>query len=113
MFSIEIEGRIIRIGQTEQITEKFKKRELVIETDLDTQYPQMISVEFQGDKTALLDNANPGQMAKIGINLRGREYKGKVYNSIVAWRIQTTGSGPVQQPQVQQDPQPSGDDLPF
>jgi hypothetical protein len=83
---MEIQGELIVIGDTETIGAKgFKKRLAVVKTD--DQYPQTIPVEFTQDKTNLLDNFNTGDIVKIGINLRGTEWKGKYFSNINGWQI--------------------------
>jgi len=83
---MEIQGELIVIGQTETIGAKgFKKRLAVVKTD--EQYPQTIPVEFTQDKTNLLDNYQIGDIVKIGINLRGTEWKGKYFANINGWQI--------------------------
>ena len=52
-----------------------------------------ILVEFIQDRTNLLDAFNVGDLVKIDINLRGREWtndKGEIkyFNSIQGWRIE-------------------------
>lgn len=83
---MDIQGQLIVIGDTETIGAKgFKKRLSVIKTD--EQYPQTIPVEFTQDKTNLLDNFEVGDIVKIGINLRGTEWKGKYFANIQGWKI--------------------------
>ena len=83
---MEIQGELIVIGQTETIGAKgFQKRLTVIKTD--EQYPQTIPVEFTQDKVSLLDNFKLGDIVKIGINLRGTEWKGKYFANIQGWQI--------------------------
>jgi hypothetical protein len=83
---MEVQGELILIGQTETIGAKgFKKRLAVVKTD--EQYPQTIPVEFTQDKTNLLDNYKIGDIVKIGINLRGTEWKGKYFANIQGWQI--------------------------
>ena len=89
---MEVQGKIKMIGETQTFgSNGFRKRELVITTE--EQYPQHIMVEFVQDKTDLLDNYQIGQMVKISINLRGREWvnpqgETKYFNSIQGWRIE-------------------------
>ncbi|HNQ27206.1 MAG TPA: DUF3127 domain-containing protein [Aquaticitalea sp.] len=89
---MEILGKIKMIGETQTFgANGFRKREVVITTE--EQYPQNILVEFVQDKTELLNNYQPGQNVKIGINLRGREWvnpqgETKYFNSIQGWRIE-------------------------
>ncbi len=69
----------------------FRKREVVVTTE--EQYPQHILVEFVQDKTDLLNSYQVGQLVKISINLRGREWvnpqgETKYFNSVQGWRIE-------------------------
>ena len=89
---MELQGRIKLIGETQTFgTNGFRKREVVVTTE--EQYPQHIMVEFVQDKTDLLDSYQVGQLVKISINLRGREWTNpqgevKYFNSIQGWRIE-------------------------
>lgn len=88
---MEVLGRVKVINPVQQVSASFKKREVVVTTD--EQYPQHISIEFQQDKTDLLNNYAVGEPVKVSINLRGREWvspQGEVkhFNTIVGWRIE-------------------------
>jgi len=89
---MEIQGKIKLVGETQTFGNNgFRKREIVITTE--EQYPQHIMVEFVQDKTDLLNSYQVGQMVKISINLRGREWTNpqgevKYFNSIQGWRIE-------------------------
>lgn len=89
---MEVQGSIKVIGEVQEISATFKKRELVVSTD--EQYPQTLSIEFIQDKTDLLNKFEVGQNVKVGINLRGREWENpqtkeiKYFNSIQGWRIE-------------------------
>lgn len=90
---MELTGTIKSIGETQTTASGFQKREVVVQTQ--EQYPQPISVEFLQDKVSLLDNCSEGELVKISINLRGREWtspQGEVkhFNSIVGWRLEKT-----------------------
>jgi hypothetical protein len=47
-----------------------------------------------------------GQEVEVSYNLRGREFNGRYYNTLDAWRV-TGEAAPSVQPQAEQD------DLPF
>ena len=89
---MNISGKVKLINQTKEYgSNGFRKRELVVTTQ--EQYPQNILVEFIQDRTNLLDAFNVGDLVKIDINLRGREWtndKGEIkyFNSIQGWRIE-------------------------
>lgn len=87
---MEITGVIKFVGQTEQVKDTFKKRELVITTK--ESYPQHILIEFAQDKCSLLDNIQINEDVTVHINLRGREWvnpqgETKYFNQIQGWKI--------------------------
>lgn len=89
---MEITGKLHEIGEVEQVTDKFSKREAVLLDDSNADYPEYIKVEFTQDKTAELDKFNVGDYVEVGINLRGRPWTNKdgktvYFNSINGWRI--------------------------
>ncbi len=92
---MEISGAIKKIGETQQITDSFRKREVVVTTE--EQYPQHIQVEFIQDRTGLLDGYNVGDKVNIGFNLKGREWTSpqgevKYFNTVQGWRIEKAGA---------------------
>ncbi len=94
---MEISGSIKKIGDAQQVTSSFTKRELVVTTE--EQYPQHILIEFVQDRTSLLDAFNVGDKVTVGINSRGREWTSpqgevKYFNSINGWRIEKSGGAP-------------------
>lgn len=87
---MEVLGRIKMIGNTQDVSQTFRKREVVVTTE--EQYPQHIMIEFTQDKCDLLNNFQVGQPVRVGINLRGREWvnpqgETRYFNSIQGWRI--------------------------
>jgi hypothetical protein len=50
-----IEGKVLVVTETTQITEKFAKREIVIETD--DKYPQQVMLEFSQENVNCWMNA--------------------------------------------------------
>lgn len=87
---MEVVGKLLAIGEIETLSEKFKKRAVVVETD--EKFPQKLSIEFINDKTVIFGGFKAGDNVKIGINLRGREWTNKegvvkYFNSISGWRI--------------------------
>lgn len=91
---MEVKGKIYAIGETQQVTDKFKKRDVIIETV--EQYPQFLTVQFAQDKTSVLDGCNVGDEVEIGINLRGRLWTNKEgvevsFNTIQGWKISKPG----------------------
>lgn len=88
---MEVNGVIKVIGDVQEVSASYKKRELVVTTQ--EQYPQFISIEFPQDKTSLLDFFSVGDAVKVSINLGGREWinpagETKYFNSIKGWKIE-------------------------
>ena len=109
-----MKGTIKRIEPVQVVSEKFKKQELIL-TVQDGQYEQTVSIEFQQDKTELLDSFAPGQEVEIEYNLRGREWTNpkdgavRVFNTLAGWKIEAVGSAPA----ASTEEHIGDDDLPF
>ena len=76
MAQVIISGTIKAVGQTQQVNDRFSKRELVV-TEQGGQYPQMIPIEFKQDKTSLLDGYKPGDEVTVTCYVNGREWTGR------------------------------------
>jgi len=104
-----IKGAIKLINPIKVISDKFSVREFVVTTP-DAKYPQDIIFQTVNDKMAVLESLGVGQQVEVSYNVRGREFNGKYYNTLDAWKIEVTGSKP-SQPSTQ--PIELDDDLPF
>lgn len=129
-----ITGKIVHIGQVVSGTRKrdgqpWKKQEFVLETG--GQYPKKVAFSIMNDK---IDKANIqlGHSVEIEVDASSREYNGKWYTELAAWKVNNLGvvntpahTQPVYQQQApqgyqQQQAQPqtapnsqSSSDLPF
>ena len=90
--TIEIKGTVKVLNQTEQVTDKFAKKEVVLTIDQDSKYPQDISIQAINDKISLLDSINVGDSITIVANLNGRESKGRYYNSLTIFKLNSDNS---------------------
>ncbi len=84
--SFEIEGKIHKIFDTESKTETFQAREFVITTD--GVYPQFIKFQLTQDRCGIVDNYNEEEMVKVYFDLRGREWNGRYFTNLNAWKIE-------------------------
>ena len=125
-----VTGTIVSIGETKEITQKFKKREIVIKTDAEPDKPWMSNVygmELTQDRCDLADPFAPGERVTVEANVKGREWlnkegQPKYFVSLDIWRI-TKGdgqeSGPdgivenFQEEAIRDITPDQGDDLPF
>ena len=91
MNAMKISGAVHHIGNVEKVSEKFQKRDFVIETG--DKFPQRILMQLTQDKVSLADNLKVGQVVECSINLRGREWVSKDgeikwFNTIECWSMQ-------------------------
>ena len=113
--AIEIKGTIHRLFDTKQVSDKFRKREMVVLVE-DGKYPQTLLVEVTGDRIDQTSQLREGDAVTCAINLRGREWRSpagevKYFNSIEAWRIEVTGQA--RPAQTGADLPGSQNDIPF
>ncbi len=86
------EGKVVKIFDAEQKSASFQAREFVIEV-ADGQYPQMVKFQLVQDKCALVDDYSEGDNIEVEFDLRGREWNGKYFTNLQAWRINRAGEG--------------------
>jgi hypothetical protein len=114
--SFEIEGKLIKKYETESKTESFQAREFVIEIG-EGNYPQFIKFQLVQDKCSLLDHLNEGDLIKVNFDLRGREWNGKYFTNLNAWRVQLTNKEETNKTENYPEELPpftsDEDDLPF
>lgn len=93
-----LQGKIDYIGQEQQVSEKFRKREFAIEVP-DGSYTQYIKFEITQDKCDLLDKFKVGQDVAVSYNIKGNKFPSKktgeimYFTSLQAWRIESVAQG--------------------
>jgi hypothetical protein len=134
--SFEINGRLAEKYETQKVSDRFQKREFVLEVKSTGasgfEFVDFIKFQSTQDKCSMLDDFNIDDTVKVSFNLRGRKWEkdGQVsyFTNLEAWRIEklsnepTESAAPVQDDAHSQDtPFPSNppendsgfDDLPF
>ena len=116
--SFELTGKIIEKSNTVQVSDKFKKREFVIEkveNNGGMVFTDTIKFQLTQDRCNLIDNVNEGEDVKVQFNIRGNKWEkeGKVsyFTNLDAWRIEKVQS--MAAPSTNDTPPPSSDDVPF
>jgi len=102
MPTFEIEGKLLRKFDAESKSASFQAREFVIEVP-DGNYPQYIKFQLTQDRCAAIDPHKEGESIKVHFDLRGREWQGKYFTNLNAWRIEKAGS-PASAPPAAADP---------
>ena len=127
---MEIEGKVIEKFDIQEITEKFRKRDFVVEYSENPQYTELLKFELMQGNCEKLDAINIGDRVEVHFSLRGRKWEkdgeSKYFNSLVAWKIEKKGEenvgmsdlpGDTPTPKTDnddsQDVSDSEDDLPF
>ncbi len=120
---MEITGKLVQILPEETGESKngpWKKQSFIIETQ--EQYPKKVCITVWGDKVDL-KSFSLDQDITAGINIASREFNGKWYTDVTAWRL-TNASGTSAPPQqiekIPEELEPlhnsesdTTDDLPF
>jgi hypothetical protein len=125
--NMQMQGKIHATFDAEQVTERFRKREFVLELEGASRYPQYVMFQLTGDRCEALDGFAVGQEVKVEFSLRGREWtspKGEIryFNSLETWSVESSGGAgddaapgsQARQPGLGDPPPPSDDDdIPF
>ena len=91
-------GTLHTIFETKQVSERFSKREFVLEMSDNPKYVQLVLFQSTGDRCAQLDGLSVGDKVKVEFSLRGREWKSpsgevKYFNSLDCWSVVAVGAG--------------------
>ncbi|NGM60730.1 DUF3127 domain-containing protein [Sphingobacterium sp. SGG-5] len=89
---MEIRGKVHEIGAVQQVTDTFKKRDLIVAYAENPQFVEYIRFEATQDRVNIFDNLTIGEDIEVSFNLRGRPWTNKegvttYFNSLVAWRV--------------------------
>jgi len=120
MSSFELEGKLEKVFDTEQVSEKFSKREFVVKTANqvgDSVYEDFIKFQATQDRCDMLDKYKEGSDVKVSFNLRGREWQNKegetkYFTNLEAWRVEGA-EGSATSSQQSSSSKEEDDDLPF
>ncbi|MGH0029235.1 MAG: DUF3127 domain-containing protein [Myxococcota bacterium] len=118
---METTGRIHALSDAQQVTERFRKREFVLELSDNPRYPQYVQFQLTGDRCEKLDGFEVGDEVRVEFSLRGREWKSpkgeiKYFNSLDVWTLDRLGEGAQPAPPddvFDQTPPHTDDDVPF
>ena len=118
--SFELTGKLIVIGETNQITETFKKREFVIEVEQENAgrtFTDYVKFQLMQDKCDVLDSFPIGSTLTVKFSIKGNKWEkeGKVnyFTSLNAFYISGTGAVENQPEPQTQATEENNDDLPF
>jgi len=120
--SYQLKGILHEKMDEQRFTEKFKKREFVVEIE-DGNYPQHIKFQLTQERCNLIDGIQVGGELNVFFNLKGRPYEkdGKTtyFTNLEAWKIESHSVTSNNKKEVveainKMEPDPmQNDDLPF
>ena len=90
--SLEVEGVLHKKFETESKTDTFQAREFVIQTE--GQYPQYVKFQLVQDRCGAVDPFDEGEKIKVYFDLRGREWNGKYFTNLNAWKLEKVSVNP-------------------
>ena len=83
----QLSGTVKEIFEEQTFESGFNKREFVI-TDEAEKYPQDIKFECVKENVELVNKMNKGDRVKVTFDIRGREWQGKYFVNLAAWKIE-------------------------
>lgn len=130
--SLQVTGKLLVKYETQQVSDKFKKREFVLELGEEINgnvYTNYAKFQLVQNKCEILDRYNEGDTVTVDFNIKGNRWErdGKVnfISNLDAWRINSApkkapqgttsyGNGATQQDFAASDvPNGDGSSLPF
>ncbi len=94
---MDIKGKVHFVSDVINVTDTFRKRELVVEFAENPQYPEFVKFEAIQDRCALMDNIKVGEEVEVFFNLKGREWTNKsgekqYFNTLQLWKVNVLGA---------------------
>ncbi|WP_242919120.1 DUF3127 domain-containing protein [Pontibacter liquoris] len=94
--SFDIQGKLYEAFDEQQVSDKFKKREFVLEIP-DGSYTQYVKFQLTQDKCSLLDAFKSGDEIKVTFNLTGKPFTKNgttmYFTNLQAWRVEPAAAG--------------------
>ena len=90
---MQLIGKLIQLLPLQTGTGKngaWKKQDIIVE--IEAQYPKKICISIWGDKISE-SQLQPGSQLKIEFDIESREYNGKWYTDIKAWKVEMASPG--------------------
>jgi hypothetical protein len=92
--SYEISGKVIYVGNTVDVTDKFRKREFVIsksESVNGNTYTEEIKFQTVQNNCGILDKVSVGDDVDVKFNIKGKKWKEDWFTNLDAWKVELQG----------------------
>lgn len=116
---VQLTGEVVEILEEksgESANGPWRKRDFILETD--GQYPRKVCITQWGDRIEEFD-VSEGETLTVHVDIESREFKGKWYTDVKAWKVEREAPAPSEAPDPGEPPPFEGpppgeeDDLPF
>jgi len=99
--SLEVTGKLLVKYDAQQVSEKFKKREFVLELAEEINgniYTNFAKMQLVQNKCDIIDRFKEGDLVKVSFNIKGNKWErdGKVnyITNLDAWRMESATAAP-------------------
>lgn len=111
--SFTAKGILHKKFDTEQKSGTFSTREFIVKIEGNKpEHPELIKFQMVQDRCELIDNIREGTKVEVAFDLKGREWQGKYFTNLQAWKCVPDGPAPEPMPSQHEQQQPD-DDLLF
>jgi len=90
---MNLTGTLIEVFEEQQISDKFRKREIVIEFAENPQYPEILKFQLVNDKCDIINDYKIGDVLDVHYNLRGNKWekdgKTSYFVNLQAWKVES------------------------
>ena len=93
--AFDVQGRLHEVFDETQVSDKFRKREFVLEIP-DGSYTQYVKFQLTQDKCSALDQFKVGDEVKVNFNLSGKPFTKNgttmYFTNLSAWRVEAANA---------------------
>ena len=107
---MELKGIVVQVLEAvtgEGKNGTWQKQQVIIEVATDSKYPKMVALVLWGD---MVNKCRQGEVITAHIDIESRDYNGRWYTDVKAWKIEVQQQAGVQAELPIDEPL---DDLPF
>ncbi len=121
----EVTGKLVIKEDIQEISDRFKKREFVIEVENERnpEWNDFVKIQLTQDRCDLIEKVDLNETIKVSFNLRGRKWENNgqtsYFTNLEGWRVEkmtaeTISNEPMPEYSIEDIPPSSeADDLPF
>ncbi len=97
--NLELTGRLLKKYDVVNVSDKFRKREFVVELSEEingSSYINYAAMQLVNAKCDIIDKYNEGDMVKVSFNIRGSKWtkddKERYFSNLNAWSVEAAGA---------------------